>query len=111
MSKPIVNDCPRHLAPPNPSSHSIICSDEGMEIDLKLQGVTSYFETRTLTQRELESCKWIHMTDEYNWDPHSEHFQDQEDMHKEFEESNHDHIDRNIYSINSTHENPNMNMM
>jgi len=51
------------------------------------------------------------MTDEYNWDPHSEHFQDQEDMHKEFEESNHDHIDRNIYSINSTHENPNMNMM
>ena len=97
----VVDDCPRHLSPvSNPSSHSITCRNEERElqIELKLQGVTSYFNTRTPTQTELETCKWIYLSDEYHWDPHSEEFQNQESNYKELQEIERDHESRNIYS-------------
>jgi hypothetical protein len=78
---------------------------------LKLQGVTSYFVTRTPTQNELDTCRWIHMTDEYSWDPHSDSFQYQEDAHREIEKADRNNIDRDIYSINSRQANPNMSMI
>lgn len=78
---------------------------------MKLQGVTSYFVTRTPTQNELDTCRWIHMTDEYSWDPHSDSFQYQEDAHREIEKADRNNIDRDIYSINSRQANPNMSMI
>jgi ribosomal protein L15 len=96
----IVEDCPSHLAPTNnPSSHSIICQDDGQElrIGLSLQGVTSYFHTRTPTEEELETCRWIYLSDEHNWDPHSQEFQSQEVNFKELQDLEREPDDRYIY--------------
>lgn len=49
----IVEECPKHLAPrEKPSLHAIVCHQEDLIIPLNLQGVTSYFVTRTPTINE-----------------------------------------------------------
>ncbi len=76
----IADDCPRHLSPrDNPSSHSIYDPDEDFRLPLSLKGVTSYFTSRTPTAREIETCKWITLSDDQEWDPHSQGFQEQEE--------------------------------
>jgi hypothetical protein len=98
----IVNDCPKHLAPPNnPSSHSIICEDNGeaLNISLNLNGVTSYFNTRTPTTYEIETCRCIHLTDEFSWDPHSDTFQEQEELFEDVMDLNYNQENRQIYSV------------
>jgi len=96
-----VDDCPRHLAPRDqPSTHSIHSPDDNVTIPLSLKGVTSYFSTRTPTVHELETCKWIILSNEYNWDPHSDFFSSQEDHFQELEEHTQNNIrDRRIYEI------------
>ncbi len=75
----IVEDVPMHLAPKDkPSLHSIYSQEDDFVIPLSLKGVFSCFATRTPTWDEIETCKHIKLTDEFNWDPHSEDFQDQE---------------------------------
>jgi hypothetical protein len=75
-----VEDCPKYLAPPDkPSTHSIYLPDEDKYLPLTLQGITSSFMTRTPTVEEIKTCKWITLSNEYEWDPHSTHFQEQED--------------------------------
>jgi hypothetical protein len=76
----IVDDVPQHLAPQNrPSSHSIQSLDDEFTLPLSLKGVISYFNTRTPTQEELDTCRWINLTNEHDWDPHSDTFQEQEE--------------------------------
>jgi hypothetical protein len=73
------DDVPMHLAPKSrPSSHSIICQEENFTIPSFLNGVFSYFPSRTPTVKELETCKRIHLMDEQDWNPHSNEFQNQE---------------------------------
>ncbi len=75
----IVEDCPKHLAPrDNPSSHSIFAPEDNLMIPLQLRGVTSYFTTRTPTINEVETCQWIYLSSDQDWDPHSEVYQQQE---------------------------------
>lgn len=75
----LVDDVPMHLAPKSrPPSHSIKCQEEDFIIPLFLKGVFSYFPSRTPTIEELETCKRIHLTDEHDWNPHSNEFQNQE---------------------------------
>jgi hypothetical protein len=63
----IVDDCPRHLAPADrPSTHSISSPEEEFTIPLLLKGVTSYFTSRTPTIQELETCRWIILTNEHD---------------------------------------------
>jgi hypothetical protein len=66
--------------------HTIICPDDNLEIPLSLQGVTSHFITRTPTIHEIETCKWIHLTDELFWDPHSEAFMEEEQKYDDMQE-------------------------
>ncbi len=67
----VVDDIPKHLAPQSkPSTHSIICNEEDLVLPLSLKGVISYIDTRTPNQEELDTCKWIVLTDEHDWDPH-----------------------------------------
>jgi hypothetical protein len=67
------------LAPPDkPSSHSVYVPDDNISIPLQLKGVTSYFTTRTPTINEVETCQWVHLTNETYRDPHSEEYQQQE---------------------------------
>lgn len=94
----IVDDCPRHLAPlDRPSTHSIQAPDSDLNIPLSLRGVTSYFSSRTPTVQELETCKWIILSNEYDWNPHSESFQGQEENFQNLE--NQKLKDRHIYDL------------
>jgi hypothetical protein len=75
----LVDDTPVPLAPMSkPSTHSIHSEEDNFFIPLKMKGVFSYFDSHTPTQDELATCRRIHLTDEYHWDPHSNDFQDQE---------------------------------
>ena len=49
-----VNDCPTHLSKNNSSSHSIIC--EEAEIPLDLNGVISYFPIRNPSDEEKQTA-------------------------------------------------------
>ncbi len=74
-----VEDVPMHLAPKDkPSLHSIYSPEDDFVIPLSLKGVFSCFVMHTPTWEEIETCKHIKLTEEYNWDSHSEEFQDQE---------------------------------
>jgi hypothetical protein len=98
-----VDDCPQHLASPDhPSTHSIYCRDEDFRIPLSLNGVTSGFMTRMPTVQEIETCRWIHLTNEHHWDPHSDHFAMQESRIQDLREyQGHYQVDRNIATVNS----------
>jgi len=76
----IVDECPKHLAPvENPSSHSIYSVQDELRIPLILKGVTSGFHSRTPTKDEIDNCKWIYLSNEHYWDPHSHEHQEQEE--------------------------------
>jgi hypothetical protein len=75
----IVDDVPLHLAPRDkPSTHSIFSPKDEFTIPLIMKGIFSCFSTRTPTWEEIETCKHVKLTDEFNWDPHSGDFQEQE---------------------------------
>ena len=99
-----VDDCPQHLSSPDhPSTHSIYCRDEDFRILLSLNGVTSGFMIRTPTIQEIETCRWIHLTNEHHWDPHSDHFATQESSIQDLRNyQEHNQVDRNIATIGSS---------
>jgi hypothetical protein len=76
----IVDDVPIHLSHPSrpPSTHSIYLPMDDFRIPLSLSGVISLVETRNPTQQELDSCRWVTLTNDANWDPHSPSFQENE---------------------------------
>jgi hypothetical protein len=68
-----VDDTPVHLAPKDrPSTHSIYSPEESFDIPLYLKGVFSYFPSRTPISDELETCRRIHLTNEFKWNPHTD---------------------------------------
>jgi hypothetical protein len=73
-----VDDIPFHLAPRDrPTKHAIYSEDrESFHVPLQFKGCISYFHSRTLTQEELETCRWITITDKHHWDLHSDSFQE-----------------------------------
>jgi hypothetical protein len=78
-----VNDRPKHCTPtPSVDDHTIVFSD-GFVIPLKLDGVTSYFTTRTPTAEELNQYPggdYYEVTASFpEWDPSSDLFQILED--------------------------------
>ena len=76
----IVEDIPKHLAPKDkPSQHAIYSPEDDFSIPLFMKGVFSCFETRTPTREEIETCRHIKLTNEFDWNPHSTAFQEQED--------------------------------
>jgi hypothetical protein len=71
----VVDDVPKHLSPtPGTATHSVYVPNADLRIPLCMKGVISYFTTRTPTSQELESCTWIMLTSENDWDPHSDSF-------------------------------------
>jgi len=93
----IVEDCPKHLAPRDkPSSHSIFVPEDNLTIPLQLKGVTSYFTTRTPTINEVETCQWVHLSNDQDWDPHSETHQNQEYNYEELNGWG-EYLDRQIF--------------
>jgi hypothetical protein len=39
-----------------------MCNEEDLTLPLLLKGVISYIDTRTPNQEELDTCKWIILT-------------------------------------------------
>ncbi len=105
----IVDDVPKHLS--TKSTHSIIINKENLSIPMKLNGVISYFNVRTPTTNEIETCPHVIMTPEEEWNPYSSHFEDLESkidntivqisaMSTEYME----HCDNMIWNINQENE-------
>lgn len=76
----VVDDCPKHLAPPgNPSTHSLFIPENQLRICFKMKGPVSVFDTRMPTKDEISTCRWVTLTGDEVWDPHSESFQAEEE--------------------------------
>jgi len=94
----IVDHVPVHLSHDHSSTHSIIFPDEEVSIPLKLNGCFSYTPTRTPTNQEIETCKWLTLTSDTLWEPDSMPF-------NEYEEAainsinNGTVVDRSIFSM------------
>jgi hypothetical protein len=76
-----------------------MCSEEDLTLPLSLKGVISYIDTRTPNQEELDTCKWIVLTNKHDWDPHSEFFQEQEDNFNALQGQHYQPNERQIYSV------------
>jgi hypothetical protein len=75
----IVDDVPKHLAPdPQHATHSIYIPNHDVRIPLVMRGIVSGFCTRYPTIHELETCLWIDLTNDADWEPNSGHFAEQE---------------------------------
>lgn len=75
-----IDECPKHLAPRDkPSTHSIFVPEGNLCIPLRLKGPVSLFDTRTPTYDEISSCKWVVLTGDKVWDPHSPAFHEEEE--------------------------------
>ncbi len=76
----VVDDCPKHLAPPgNPSTHSLFIPENQLRICFKMKGPVSVFDTRMPTKDEISTCRWVTLNGDEVWDPHSESFQAEEE--------------------------------
>jgi hypothetical protein len=77
----IVDDIPRCLVPdPKTATHSIYFPDDNIRIPLELNGIISRLTTCLPTQKELETCKWLELTADSEWNPHSNHYAEQEKL-------------------------------
>lgn len=97
-----VDDVPKHLLrDPSQSMHSIYIPDHDIRLPLAMCGVISYLPICKPTIQEMESCKWVNLTTEAEWDPHSREFEENEKQAHENEQIVTDPIDWNIYAIQS----------
>jgi hypothetical protein len=79
----------RHLAPnPNLATHSIDAQKHNLRTSLNLKGMISGFPIRYPATKELESCTCVNLTNEQEWKPNSNDFEEHELS-----------VDRNILGI------------
>jgi hypothetical protein len=84
----IVDDVPAHLSPKDsPSTHSIYIPDDDISIPLKICGIISHLESCTPTKQEIDTYKWVIISNEHNLDPHANTFQEAEENY--FQLQNH----------------------
>jgi len=86
----IVDDCPTHLSPNKSSTHSIYFPEHDVKIPLQLNGIISYISIRKPTQLEIETCTWLELTSDDDWDPYAPSFEENEDKYQSV----------NIHSVN-----------
>jgi hypothetical protein len=97
-----VDDVPKHLLrDPSKSMHSIYIPDHDLQLPLAMRGVILYLPIRKLTIQEMESCRWVNLTAEAEWDPHSSDFEENEKRAHENELIVPEATDRQIYAIQS----------
>jgi len=82
----IVDNLPIHLSYDKTSTHSITFPEEGISIPLCLNGCFSSIPTRTPSQHEIDTCKWLVLTSDSAWDLSVIPFADFEDAAKAFED-------------------------
>jgi hypothetical protein len=96
-----VDDVPKHLAKdPTIATHSIYIPEQDICIPLSMHGVISCLPVRLPTIQEIESCRWITLTSDMEWDPHSEEFENNERKAQESENTV-TTVERDIFAIKS----------
>ena len=69
----------------SPNSHSIIVIEEDIElrIPLRLDGIFSYFSTRSLTPEEIKNIDNVEAifltTNSKSWDPYDDSYEEEDD--------------------------------
>ena len=63
----VVDDVPRQFG----GTHSLFIPKHNLRIPLRIQGVISSLPVRLPSIEELETCEWIELTAEEEWDPQS----------------------------------------
>ena len=53
-----------------------ITNDDDLVLPLHTQGTTIYFDSRTPTDHELQTCRHVHLTSKAEWNPHHVSFPD-----------------------------------
>jgi len=77
----IVDDCPRHLAPnPETATHSIQVPNQKLHLPLQLKGILSYLPVHYPSDEELNTCPWIELTADSEWNPKCDSFQENEQL-------------------------------
>jgi len=77
----IVDDCPQHLAPdPEIATHSIQVPNQKLHLPLQLKGILSYLPVHYPSDEELNTCPWIELTADSEWNPKCESFQENEQL-------------------------------
>ena len=56
------------------SLHGLYIPEESLHLPFELHGCLSYFPTRLPTPDEIDTCQWVHLTSDGDWDPYSNHF-------------------------------------
>jgi hypothetical protein len=93
----IVNDIPMHLAPdPSHATHSIYIPQYDLRIPWQLNGIVSCLPVRYPTIREMETCTWIELTSEEEWEPNSNRFKEQEHIAQENQNRTYEAPEREI---------------
>ena len=82
-----IKDTPKiHVTNPDESDHAITFPDQDLRIPLQLWGIFSFFHTRMPSSEEIAHSEPIFLTpDSDNWNPHSEHFAQNEDSMLDWE--------------------------
>jgi hypothetical protein len=70
----IIDDVPRQFG----GTHSIFIPQSNLRIPLQLHGVLSCLPVRRPTIDEIETCEWVELTSDEEWDPKSSRMQEQE---------------------------------
>jgi len=73
-----VDDCPTHSSPNKDSTHSIYFPEEDMRPSLQLNGIISFLSIRKPSKREIETCTWLELTSDEEWDPYANTFAENE---------------------------------
>ena len=68
---------------PNSLINQIIIPEYDIRSPLSMNGVISYEPVRKPSIREHETCRWINLTSDMEWDPHSEAFELNEKLAQE----------------------------
>ena len=75
-----INECPKiQSSDPTVEVHSMYSDEADLRIHFDLKNTFSYFATGKPTNDELNSCDKLFVTPDYiSWDPHNEHFSENE---------------------------------
>jgi hypothetical protein len=79
----VIDDVPRHLSYNKSSTHSIFFPDNDVRIPLQLNGIISCFQTRLPSDREIQNCRWLVVTNDLPWEPLSDQFSEQEIVYQD----------------------------
>jgi hypothetical protein len=75
----VVDICPKHLAQdPRTATHSIYVPQHNLRIPLKMRGIFLCLPVHLPSVHKIETCQWVELTPQTEWDPHSNNFEEQD---------------------------------